>query len=100
MFTIYHYGTYNAVLSYLPKLTITSVPITTAPVRIDDNGYTTFASPWPLDLTSDKQTSLGLTAYRATIIDTGSSKVKFSSDIDQTVAANTGLLLAGTAGET
>lgn len=82
--------------AFNPKVTITSIPVTTAPVKLDDNGYTTFASPWALDLTSMPS---GLTAYRAKVFEE-ESKVRFYSDINQEVAANTGVLLAGTPGET
>ena len=93
---IYSYGTTTVVTSYSPKVTITSIPVTTAPVKLDDNGYTTFASPWALDLTSMPS---GLTAYRAKVFE-DEGKVRFYSDINQEVAANTGVLLAGTPGET
>lgn len=82
-----------------PKVTITTVSANTAPVQIDANGYTTFASPYPLDLTAATQAEEGLTAYRATV-DAENSKVLFTSGIDQNVSANTGVLLAGTPGET
>ena len=93
---IYSYGTTTVVTSYSPKVTITSIPVTTAPVKLDDNGYTTFASPWALDLTSMPS---GLTAYRAKVFEE-ESKVRFYSDINQEVAANTGVLLAGSPGKT
>ena len=62
---------------------------------MDDNGYTTYASPRPLDLTALPS---GLKAYKA-VVSAGEGKVRFK-EIDQTVAANTGILLAGTAGNT
>ena len=81
--------------SHAPKVTITSIPISTDPVQMDDNGYTTYASPRALDLTALPD---GLEAYKAEV-NAGEGKVKFTL-INQTVAANTGILLAGTAGET
>ena len=81
---------------FLPKVTITSTTIESAPVKIDDNGYTTFASTYPLDLTSTNL-PCGLKAYKANIVE--GNKVKFT-EINQTVPANTGILLAGTTGET
>ena len=80
--------------SALPKVTIESVSAT-VPVTIGDNGYTTFACPRPLDLTA---LPTGLKAYKAKVY-AGEGKVRFT-DINQKVAANTGILLAGTAGET
>ena len=82
---------------YSPKVTITSIPISTDPVQMDDNGFTTYASPRPLDLTTTKLPK-GLKAYKAEV-DAENGKVRFT-DINQKVAANTGILLAGTANET
>ena len=93
---MYSYASTNMRISYPIKVTITSIPVTTAPVKLDDNGYTTFASPWALDLTSMPS---GLTAYRAKVFE-DEGKVRFYSDINQEVAANTGVLLAGSPGET
>ena len=95
---IYHYGSYNGVISYLPKITITSVAMATEPVQMDATGFATFASPQKLDLTASKQTELGLTAYRATINEE-TKKVKMF-EINQNVAANNGMLLQGTANQT
>ncbi len=82
-----------------PKVTITTVSANTAPVQMDGNGFTTFASPYALDLTIANMPA-GLTAYRAAEIDAGNSIVRFTSDINQTVQANTGILLKGTANKT
>lgn len=90
----YYYGEYGNRYSYLPKVTITTVPVTTAPVQMDANGFTTFASSYPLDLREATQTEKGFTAYKATV-DAGKSIVRFTSDINQTVQANTGILLKG-----
>lgn len=78
----------------LPKITFKAIP-TTVPVTIGDNGYTTFACPLPLDLANLPD---GLTAYKAEV-DAGNRKVSFT-EVDQAVAANTGVLLQGDAGET
>ena len=82
---------------YAPKVTITSVPTNTAPVQIGENGYTTFASRYSLDLTNVNLPS-GLKAYKAAI-DAENSKVRFT-EINQTIPENTGVLLEGTAGQT
>lgn len=79
---------------FLPKMTITSVPITTDPVQMGLNGYTTFASPRALDLANLPS---GLKAYKASTID--GTWVKFS-EINDVVVANTGILLEGNASET
>ena len=76
--------------SFYPKMTITSTPITTAPVQMGLNGYTTFASPRALDLASLPS---NLKAYKAAVEGT---TVKFT-EINQAVPANTGMLLEGTA---
>lgn len=78
-----------------PMLSIVTVSVTTAPVQIDDNGYTTFASTYPLDFTAANMPS-GLKAYKAMVDGTN---VRFT-EIDQTVPANTGVLLGGMPGET
>lgn len=84
--------TYTTGQSYLPYLTISYVSSTT-PVTIGTNGFTTFASPRALDLRKDNLPD-GLTAYKAESVD--GTKIRFTS-LDQTVPANTGVLLAGTA---
>lgn len=59
------------------------------------NGYATFACPYPLDLTTANMPE-GLTAYKASVSGT---TVTFTA-LNQTVPANTGILLQGGAGET
>lgn len=81
--------------TFYPKMTIISVPATTAPVQMGLNGYTTFASSYPLDLSNLPS---GLKAYKAAV-DAENSRVNFT-EINQTVPANTGMLLEGTAGTT
>ena len=83
--------TYTTGQSYLPYLTISYVSSTSS-VTIGKNGFTTFASPRPLDLRAAKLPD-GLTAYKASVDGT---RVIFTQ-LDQTVPANTGVLLAGTA---
>lgn len=90
---IYSYGTNVGVLTYSPKVTLLTVASTTAPIKIDDNGYTTFASTYPLDLADLPS---GLKAYKAAV---NGEKVNFT-EINQAVPANTGVLLAGAAGAT
>ncbi len=60
------------------------------PVTVGANGYTTFASPYALDLTDENRPE-GLKAYKATL--TGNT-ISFEA-INQTVPAGTGLLLLG-----
>ena len=67
-----------------------------SPVTIGAAGYSTFASAYPLDLTEAAQTTADVVAYKASV---SGNKVNFTA-IDQTVAANTGFLLEGTAGAT
>ena len=66
-------------------------------VTIGLNGFTTFASPYALDLTEANLQSQGVVAYKAVAKD--GMDIVFRS-IDQTVLANTGILLKGTAGTT
>lgn len=88
------YGTSSlSYQSFYPKMTITTIPITTDPVQLGSNGFTTFASPRPLDLANLPE---GLKAYKAAV---NGDKVRFT-EINQAVPANTGILLAGAAGET
>ena len=63
---------------------------------IGSNGFTTFASPYPLDLTAATQSANGFTAYRASTVN--STTATFKDDVNQNVEANTGILLKGTAG--
>ena len=62
---------------------------------IGSNCFTTFASPYPLDLTSDTQTANSFKAYRASAVN--NETVTFKDDVNQNVQANTGVLLKGTA---
>ena len=62
---------------------------------IGTNGYTTFASPYPLDLTEVNLLE-GVKAYKASIID--KTTLSFTK-LNQVVPANTGILLKGTAGD-
>ena len=57
------------------------------------NGYATFACPYPLDLTTANMPT-GLKAYKASVSGT---TVTFT-ELNQTVPANTGILLQGEAG--
>lgn len=82
---------------FLPKMTIRALSHT-VPVTIGENGFTTFACPRALDLTTSNMPD-SLTAYRASV-DAENSKVRFTSDINQTVVANTGILLKGKANKT
>lgn len=68
---------------------------TGVPATLGTNGYATFASPYALDLTTANLPT-GLTAYKAAVSGT---TVTFTA-LDQTVPANTGVLLKGAASET
>ena len=61
------------------------------PVTLGTNGYATFASPYALDLTTANLPS-DVTAYKASVSGT---TVTFTA-LNQTVPANTGVLLKGT----
>lgn len=63
---------------------------TTVSVTVGANGYTTFASPFALDLTDENRPE-GLKAYKATL----TGKTLSFAELNQTVAAGTGLLLLG-----
>lgn len=65
-------------------------------VTLGTNGYATFASPYALDLTN-LNLPTGLKAYKAQSVN--STYVHFE-EFDQTVPANTGILLEGTASKT
>ncbi len=65
---------------------------TAVPVTLGTNGYATFASPYPLDLTTDNLPD-GLAAYTASVTGTTVSFTK----LNQAVPAYTGVLLKGTA---
>ena len=93
---LYGYGdNSNNRTNFNPQITFTTRAISTDPVQMDDNGFTTYASPRALDLTA---LPTGLKAYKAEV-SAGEGKVRFT-DINQKVVANTGILLAGTANET
>jgi len=77
-------GTYN----YVYSVKVLSAPV---PVTLGSNGYATFASPYALDLTTANLPS-GVTAYKASVSGT---TVTFTP-LNQTVPANTGVLLKGT----
>ena len=89
------YGTASlSYASFYPKMTITTIPVTTAPVKIGTTGFTTFASAWPLDLSTLPD---GLTAYYAS--SQNGSNVTLTKATTE-VSAGTGLVLKGTAGQT
>ena len=69
--------------------------VATVSATIGSNGYATFACPYALDLTTANLPS-GVTAYKAAVSGT---TVNFSI-LNQTVPANTGILLAGAASTT
>ena len=76
-------------------MTITTIPITTDPVQMGLNGYTTYASPRALDLS---KLPSGVKAYKASV-NASAGTVSFT-EVKQAVPANTGILLEGTASTT
>lgn len=81
---------HNIVATDFELMTVPS----TVPATIGENGYTTFASTYPLDLTQ-ANLPVGVKAYKATSIN--SSYVHFEK-LNQVVPANTGVLLEGGVG--
>ena len=63
----------------------------TVPATLGTNGYATFASAYPLDLTTANLPA-GVKAYKASV----SGKTVTFTALDQTVPANTGVLIEGT----
>ena len=96
--SFYYYDNGSTVFSgrtqFAPKVSITSVPVSSAYVKIGATGYTTFASPWKLNLDALPD---GLTAYYAATDAVDGSVVHFTPATGIT-PANMGLLLKGTAG--
>jgi len=87
----------NGASSYtddLDYVIIKKLPSTVS-ATIGANGFTTFASPYALDLTSATQTANSFKAYRASAVN--DETVTFKDDVNQNVEANTGILLKGTA---
>ncbi len=74
----------------LKKIFILDPATTTVTATVGKNGYTTFASPYALDLT-DANRPAGLKAYKATRTN---ASLTFT-ELHQTVPAGTGLLLLG-----
>ena len=70
-------------------------PASSVSATLGSNGYATFASPYALDLTAATQTANSFKAYRASAVN--DETVTFKDDVNQTVVANTGILLQGTA---
>ena len=93
--SFYKYNNNPYLSTFGPKVTITSLP---APIEIpviattDNYGYTTFSCDQALDLTTENMPE-GLEAYKAAV---NGTKVNLTK-LDQTVPANTGFLLKGTA---
>ena len=87
-FTMARYG-------YLQSITIQRASVS-VPVTLDAGGYATFASPYALDVASMTASSGDVTAYKAAVDGT---VAKFTA-LDQTIPANTGILLKGDANAT
>ena len=86
----FYAGDSNVILDYV-LIKLASVSTT-----LDAQGYATFASPYALDVTSMTATSGTVTAYKAAVSET---TVNFTA-LDQTIPANTGVLLKGDASAT
>jgi hypothetical protein len=69
-----------------------STNLSNVSATLDNAGYATFASAYPLDLTTANLPA-GVTAYKAVVVGT---TAKFTA-LNQTVPANTGILLKGEA---
>lgn len=86
----------SVVFSASARSDFKSAVVTLAPtVSFGTNGYTTYASPHALDLTTENLPE-GVTAYKAAVSGT---TVIFTA-LNQTVPANTGVLLKGEASAT
>ena len=77
----------NGIIDYM-LIELKSISATT----LDNAGYATFASEYPLDLTTANMPA-GVTAYKAAV---NGKTAKFTA-LNQTVPANTGILLKGAA---
>ena len=76
--------------AYIKSIAVCNV-VTSVPATLGTNGYATFASAYPLDLTTANLPA-GVKAYKASVSGT---TVTFT-ELNQTVPANTGILLEGT----
>ena len=85
-FTMARYG-------YLQSITIQRASVS---VTLDAGGYATFASPYALNVASMTASSGDVTAYKAAVDGT---VAKFTA-LDQSIPANTGILLKGDANAT
>ena len=85
------WGAWGYRIDYFTLTKIASVSTT-----LDAAGYATFASSYALDVANMTATTGEATAYKAAVDGT---QVNFSP-LDQTIPANTGILLKGTAGAT
>jgi len=90
---VYLYAKGTGSLYYIQDIKLTFTPAPT--VTLDDYGYATFASTYPLDLANMSATTAP-TAYKAAI---STNTVNFTA-VSEAVAANTGILLLGGANET
>ena len=82
-------------VSFYPKMTIYVEVSTYTSVTIGSTGYTTFVSARPLDLSRLPE---GVSAYYVASDGVSNSSVKLTK-VESTVAAGTGMILKGTAGE-
>ncbi len=73
------------------NFTLTLVSLASVPATVNPNGYSTFASPYALDLENLPE---GLTAYQAHYDEANKYIVRLS-EVKEAVVANTGLLLKG-----
>ena len=78
--------------SYINKIEILNP--TSVTTTLGANGYTTFASPYPLDLTNLPE---GVTAYKAKLVQEDEETIVDFDTMSQTVPAYTGFLLEGPA---
>ena len=87
----------NSAWLQLPTASPTTVYVegNTTEVTLDNYGYATFASTYPLDLDNMSAT----TAPKAYMASVSGTKVNFT-EVSEAIAANTGILLEGGANET
>ena len=91
-------GTNECYWMALTNLKLYKEAPTSVSATIGSTGWTTFASPYALDLSSTTASTGKVTAFYASAI--GDGKVTMTSTESDAVAAGTGIMLKGTAGAT
>ena len=86
----------EVIFSLAKDVQLKTIKLCAIPVTLDAGGYATFASPYALNVASMTASSGDVTAYKAAVDGT---VAKFTA-LDQTIPANTGILLKGDANAT